>query len=71
MATDQNSFEHFTLLKFLEEGAFGAVYKARNNKSRQIVAVKLFKNRYREEEAFFSERVSHPNIVQVYNFAPT
>lgn len=36
--------DKYTILEKLEEGSYGTVYKARNNQSKEIVAVKKFKS---------------------------
>lgn len=66
----------FTLLNRLGEGSMGAVFKAHNLATGQIVALKIlfphlllgdstFIKRF-QEEANVAERLEHPNIVKVF-----
>ena len=53
MTTEQNMFEHFELLGYINSGSAGEVYKALNTKTGQKVALKLFTNHYDSEIEFF------------------
>lgn len=35
--------EKYTILEKMEEGSYGVIYKARNNQTKELVAVKKFK----------------------------
>ena len=62
----------YKILKTLGDGTFGSVVKAINKKTRQIVAIKKMKKRYRSwkeivnlAELKFLMKLHHPNIVDI------
>ncbi|MCA9580004.1 MAG: protein kinase, partial [Myxococcales bacterium] len=66
---------HFTVLSTLGEGGMGVVYAARDNKLGRKVAIKIMHAATNDEtrgrarmlrEAQAMARMSHPNVVQVY-----
>ena len=70
-------FPQFEILEFLGQGGMGFVYKARQPRLDRLVALKVLapdpENRGRFAERFEREaqalaRLSHPNIVAVYEF---
>lgn len=77
MAELQKSFPDFELLSLLGEGGMGSVYMARQLSLDRIVAIKFlhsnlegdpeFKERF-QREAKAMARLSHPNIVNIYDF---
>jgi serine/threonine protein kinase len=74
------SFPQLEILEYLGRGGMGVVYKARQKSLDRIVALKLlapervtdakFAERF-EREAQALARLSHPNIVTVYDFGIT
>ena len=71
MCSDQNTFEHFELLEYINSGSAGEVFKALNNKTGQKVALKLFTNHYDSEIEFFKLDHNIQNIVTVHSFGTT
>lgn len=71
------TYRLYQLEDHISEGAFGDIYRARNNFNDQLVALKILKpkwlsnrnaiERFRRE-ALIVARLTHPNIVTVYNF---
>ncbi len=71
--------DQFIPLKFIGEGGMGQIYKAKGKYSGKIVALKILKSEYMEDETlkdrFFREAevigaIEHPNIVKLYTCAP-
>ena len=65
------------MLELLGRGGMGVVYKARHRGLERLVALKILQSRTREDPAFGERfarearalaRLSHPNIVAVYDF---
>lgn len=66
----------YELLGLVGAGGYGAVYKARDHKLDEIVALKMLRSeqlptaaaieRFREEVRL-ARRISHPNVVRTYN----
>jgi serine/threonine protein kinase len=78
-ATDQPppSLPDFEILEEIGRGGMGIVYRARQRSDQQIVAIKVIrKDRLQHEEAVrrfrreaqAAARLSHPNIVKVFDF---
>ncbi|MFK7819763.1 MAG: serine/threonine protein kinase, partial [Planctomycetaceae bacterium] len=70
-------FPHLEIVETLGHGGMGAVYKARQTKLDRIVALKIIRPESAEDPAFAERfnreaktlaRLSHPNIVGVYDF---
>ena len=65
--------KEYTLGKTLGTGAFGTVRAAIHKATRQNRAVKILKKSEQDEEKLFLEvnilaKLSHPNIMQIYEF---
>ncbi len=65
--------QEYTFGKPLGSGSFGTVREAVHKKTGQIRAVKILKRAEQDEEKLFLEvdilaRLSHPNIMQIYEF---
>jgi serine/threonine protein kinase len=70
-------FPHLEILELLGQGGMGAVYKARQTKLDRLVAVKVLPPEVARDPAFAERftrearslaRLSHPNIVMVFDF---
>jgi tetratricopeptide (TPR) repeat protein len=68
---------HYTVVERIGVGGFGEVYRAHHEKIGRDVAVKLLHEKYSSDAAaiarFVAEaravnRISHPNIIEVYDF---
>jgi serine/threonine-protein kinase len=66
----------YELLEIIGEGGMGTVYKARDQLLDRIVAVKILKSEFQKNKAFIEKfhtealaaaRISHPNIVSIYD----
>jgi serine/threonine-protein kinase len=74
VAPEIRTLGHFELLHCLGQGAFGAVWKARDTELDRIVAIKIPRNTQLTEEdgekflreARAAAQVRHPNIVSVH-----
>ena len=73
-------FPHLEILELLGKGGMGAVYKARQRELDRLVAVKILPPEISRDPAFAERftrearalaRLSHPNIVGVYDFGQT
>lgn len=72
------TIDDFEVLKYLEEGQFGAVYLARHRRTNFICALKkIKKNIFEGEMKFINQLIreikiqsflDHPNIAQLYSF---
>ena len=65
--------KEYKLGKTLGQGSYGKVRMASHIKTNQLRAVKIIKKKNLEEEKFFLEvnilaKLSHPNIMQIYEF---
>jgi serine/threonine protein kinase len=65
------SWGHLTIVAKIDEGAFGGVYKAHDNRLAKDVALKLLPARSANptrmlKEARLLAKVNHPNVVKVY-----
>jgi hypothetical protein len=70
-------FPHLELLGFIGQGGMGAVYKARHRQLDRLVALKILPAEVSGDPAFAERftrearalaRLSHPNIVAIYDF---
>lgn len=70
-------FPHLQILELLGHGGMGAVYKARQSALDRLVAVKILPPEISQDHAFIERftrearalaKLSHPNIVPVYDF---
>ncbi len=70
----------FVLEDILAEGGMGSICKARQAETNQVVAIKILHAGYAQHEEFVNRfiqearaagRLSHPNIVKVYNVGKT
>lgn len=74
IAYKKNSItKEYTLGKTLGTGAFGTVRSAIHKATKQVRAVKILKKSDQDEEKLFLEvnilaKLSHPNIMQIYEF---
>ncbi|MGH9384779.1 MAG: serine/threonine-protein kinase [Vicinamibacterales bacterium] len=69
--TSLRSWGHLTIIAKIDEGAFGSVYKAHDNRLAKDVALKLLPSRGTDparmlKEARLLAKVNHPNVVRVY-----
>jgi serine/threonine protein kinase len=65
------SWGHLTIIAKIDEGAFGSVYRAHDNRLAKDVALKLLPPRSADrtrmlKEARLLAKVNHPNVVRVY-----
>jgi len=69
--------EKYELLALLGKGGMGSVYKARHRELGKIVAIKILESNWEQNfmsyerfmrEAKASSRLSHPNVISVYDF---
>lgn len=69
----------YILLSLIGEGGMGKIFRAKQKYTNQIVALKILKSEYMEDETlkdrFFREAevvsaLNHPNIVKMYGCAP-
>ena len=68
-----NITSEYTIGQNLGEGSFGTVRKALHKKSGQARAIKILKKSEQDTEKLFLEveilsKLSHPNIMQIYEF---
>ena len=69
----------YKVLSHLGDGSYGKVYKAMNLKTENLVAIKSVKKKKDKEdedkivsnEIDLLKRLSHPNIVKIYEFYDT
>ena len=66
-----HSWGHLTIVAKIDEGAFGSVYKAHDNRLAKDVALKLLPSRSADQARMLKEarllaKVNHPNVVRVY-----
>ncbi len=73
-------FPQLEILEFLGQGGMGAVYKARQRELDRLVALKILPPRGRSDPSFAGRftrearalaKLSHPNVVAVYDFGQT
>jgi len=77
--TPSSSFDEFEVIRKLGEGAMGQVFLCHDQKLDRLVAVKFLRHAARDEEVrkrFWIEaraiaRLSHPNVVTVYQMGET
>ena len=62
-----NKPSDFKILKLLGKGALGKVYKVRSIKDNQIYAMKVFDKEIETINKNLNIKLSHPNIVKIYN----
>ena len=62
-----NKSSDFKILKLLGKGALGKVYKVRSIKDNQIYAMKIFDKELETINKNLNIKLSHPNIVKIYN----
>ena len=62
-----NKPSDFKILKLLGKGALGKVYKVRSIKDNQIYAMKVFDKEIETIKKNLNIKLSHPNIVKIYN----
>ena len=63
----------YQIVSRLGEGGMGEVYRARDNRLRRTVAVKVSKEQFSERfsrEARAVAALNHPNICQIYDVGP-
>ena len=68
--------KNYTLIKKIGEGTFGMVYKAKNNISGELRAIKIINKRYLTQEnedkikreMEIHKHLDHPNIVKLYEY---
>ncbi|MGD2173788.1 MAG: serine/threonine-protein kinase, partial [Candidatus Brocadiaceae bacterium] len=73
---EERAFGKFTLLEHVGKGGMGSVYRARDNKTKRVVAVKTFQSgeerepelsrTLRDREVQMLLSVQHPNIVKYF-----
>ncbi len=70
----------FALEDILAEGGMGSIFQARNRETGQLAAIKILHAGYAKHEEFVNRfiqearaagRLSHPNIIKVYNVGKT
>lgn len=60
----------YTIIQVIGSGAFGVVYRAKINKTREIVAIKkVFQNvKYKNRELELMKLLNHPNVIKLRNY---
>jgi serine/threonine protein kinase len=73
----RKQFDHFELIEPIASGGMGTVYKARDLNLNRVVALKLLRREYSDDqeyiekletEAKITASVNHPHVVKVFSF---